>query len=180
MDDLRALWDTCWTWLTAGYRPQSLRWPVLATEGLGGGAEARMVVLRRADCDTRHVDLHIDRASTNVAELSSHPLATLPLRDADRSLQMCARIRIEIVTREAVRNDWEATGATERATYGAMPPPGAPPPASDAYDIGPSRDRFAVLRGQLGSFDVLQLGTDRHRRALDESGDDFAGRWLAP
>lgn len=180
VETLGTLLDLCWDRLAAGEKPQSLRWPALATTGLGGAAEARMVVLRGVDRSSHRLTVHSDRAAAKVSELSATPLATLLFWDPETSLQIRARIRAEITTGEEAPHLWNDIPENDRDAYGGEPPPGAPLSNPADHAIRPRAERFARIDCTVRSLDLLHLERGDHRRALFEAEDGFTGRWLAP
>lgn len=180
-ETLDGLHDRVWSLLEQGASdPESpLHTAALATKGLGGAAEARMVVLRGAAVDAATLEVHTDRASRKVDELQADLKATLLFWDAGNSLQIRARIEVAVLTGPEVEDRWAGLSENAARNYGGQPPPSTPMTSADDYSETVERDRFAVLVGHVTSFDVVHLG-DLHRRALFEAKDGFAGMWLAP
>ncbi len=177
---LAGLGDRAWRHLEAGAAEPDhpFRTPCLATTGLGGGAEARMVVLRGAEERASRLEIHTDRASRKVDEIASTPLATLLFWAPRDLLQVRARCRVEVLVGDAVQAAWDAIPDNARRNYGGRPPPSTPMARDTDYAETSERDRFAVLAAEVTSLDILHLGAT-HRRALFEAGD-APGRWLAP
>ncbi|SFH21295.1 Pyridoxamine 5'-phosphate oxidase [Palleronia marisminoris] len=180
-ETLGGLRGQVWRMLSQGAcDPDSaLHTAALATTGLGGAAEARMVVLRGASPSDASLEVHTDRASRKVDELQAKPKATLLFWDPVQSLQIRARVDVEILTGPALDNRWNALAEPAARNYGGRPPPSTPMTSAHDYEETTERDRFAVLVGHVTSMDVVHLGK-MHRRALFESKDGFAGMWLAP
>ncbi|MBJ3763450.1 pyridoxamine 5'-phosphate oxidase family protein [Maribius pontilimi] len=178
-NDLTKLWDFCWQKLGRGAADAKspLHRPVLATVGLGGGAEARTLVLRGASPSARTLELHTDTASTKVSELRATPLASLLFWDPKSDLQLRARVHVQID--EDTDGLWSRLSDGARSNYGGTPPTGAPILSPDAYDKTPQPDRLTRLVCHLQSLDVVHLGPE-HRRALYARDADFTGQWLAP
>ncbi len=178
-NDLGALRERCWRELErAASDPEApMHRTVLATTGLGGGAEARTLVLRHANADRAELGIQVDAASTKVAEIRANPLATLLFWDPGTALQIRARLRLAVDAE--TRAIWDGLSEDARSNYGGTPPTGAPIPAPDAYDKVPDPSRLVRLVGEIDSMDVVYLGP-AHRRALFARKDGFAGTWLAP
>ena len=151
----------------------------LATVGLGGGGEARRGVLLGARAADGTLEVQTDRASRKVDELQGTPLATLLFWDQETSVQIRARVRIDVLTGDAVEDRWQKLPDAARVNYGGQPAPSTPLDDPARYRETAERDRFAVLLGEVSSLDIVHLG-DVHRRALFERKDGFAGMWLAP
>lgn len=174
----RAVWDR----LVRGARDRRARarHPTLATVGLGGGAEARTVVLRAADRAAATVEIHTDTLSAKIAELRAEPRATLHVWDARARLQIRLRVAIEILEGPDALDAWARVPEAARLSYGASPPPGRPIAAPDAHAPAADPARFARLLARVEAIDTLHLGAERHARAIFRREDGFAGRWLAP
>ncbi len=180
MTELSDLHARAWELLEAGLhdRDAPARLPVLATAGLGGGAEARTVVLRGADRAAARLEVHTDALSGKAAELARDPQATLLVWDAGEMLQLRARVRVTLLPGDPQR--WQAIPGLARAAYGGTPPPGAGLADPRDWRAEPVISRHLALLCDLGELEVLHLGADLHRRALFAAGDGWAGRWLAP
>ena len=180
--DLAATRSEVWRLLGRGTkdRKSAARFPVLATVGQSGGAEARTVVLRRADPERAEVEVYTDLASAKVRELKVEPRAALVVWDARAHLQIRLRATAQILSGAAVSAIWEALPEAARSDYGGAAPPGsAVALPQDARPFGQA-DRFAVLRFSVAEIETLHLGADAHRRALFWREDDWKGTWLAP
>ncbi len=177
---LAGLHDRAWRLLEAGAAEpdHAFRTPCLATTGLGGGAEARMVVLRGAERNATRLEIHTDRASRKVDEIAATPLATLLFWTPEDLLQVRARCHIKVRTGDPVQATWDAIPEEARRNYGGRPPPSTPLARDTDYAKSPERDRFAILAAEVSSLEILHLGAF-HRRAIFTGGAD-AGTWLAP
>ncbi|WP_172329379.1 pyridoxamine 5'-phosphate oxidase family protein [Mangrovicoccus sp. HB161399] len=180
MTELAELWGRAWDMLEAGLsqRDAPARLPVLATAGLGGGAEARMVVLRGADRAARRLEVHTDAASGKAAELARDPAATLLVWDPDAMLQLRLRVQVTLLPGDPRR--WEAVPELSRAAYGGQPPPGVPLEHPGDWTAAPVISRHLALVCDLRVLEVLHLGRDLHRRARFSAGDSWLGGWVAP
>lgn len=180
-ETLDGLHSRVWEMLDEGADdPQSaFHTAALATRGLGGAAEARMVVLRGASAADATLEIHTDRASRKVDELQASPKATLLFWDPAQSLQIRARVDVESLTGPALDDRWNALSKAAARNYGGDPPPSTPMNSAHDYVEIVERDRFAVLVSHITSLDAVHLG-QTHRRALFEAKHGFAGMWLAP
>ena len=156
------------------------RHPVLATIGLGGGPEARTVVLRAADRSAGTVQVHTDSASTKVVELAANPQAALHIWEAGVHLQIRLRGVVEVVQGSTTAALWSRVPDGSRASYGVTPAPGTPIATADAYQRTSDPARFAVLVLTIDQIDAVHLSGDYHRRALYSRHDEWHGAWLAP
>ena len=178
-ETLAGLQDRAWDGLAAACADGShpLHLCALATSGLGGAAEARMVALRSADRGAAALSVQTDLASRKVAELEANPLATLLFWWPDASLQIRARARVTVERGATLDPDWATLPEDSRRNYGGRPPPSTP--MAEDYRETAERDRFGRLVAELTGLDLVHLGAF-HRRAEYARDDGFEGRWLAP
>jgi len=180
-ETLDGTWDMVWTMLEDGVarRDSPARHPVLASVGLSGGGEARVVVLRDADPETRVLTVHTDLASNKVSELRRVPDATLLVWDADRALQIRVRVRVRILSGPDVAVEWDQVPGAARGNYGG-PEPGRRVDGPIAKAGPGDGTRFAVMDCAIGEIETLHLGEAAHARARFVAEDGFAGAWIAP
>ncbi|MEM1298990.1 MAG: pyridoxamine 5'-phosphate oxidase family protein [Pseudomonadota bacterium] len=181
-DDLDEVWDAVWRVLERGVAERSApaRHPVLATAGLEGGAEARVVVLRAASRDDAVLEVHTDSASGKVGELTRDPAATLLVWDAEERLQIRVRARVEIMKGAGAARVWDRLPEGSRMVYGVQPRPGTIIAAPNAFEPDANPARFSVLTARAIEFDIVYLGSQDHRRVLYRAAANWHGTWLAP
>ncbi|MFK7942881.1 MAG: pyridoxamine 5'-phosphate oxidase family protein [Paracoccaceae bacterium] len=181
-DDLEDLHDRVWSVLERGVaeRDAPARHPVLATAGLKGGAEARVVVLRAAARVDAVLEVHTDTATAKIGELARDPMATLLVWDSETRLQIRVRSRVEIMKGAGAAQVWQRVPQGARGVYGVVPLPGQEIDTPDAFEPGANADRFAVLTARAQAIDVVYLGEKEHRRALYLADDNWHGSWRAP
>ncbi len=177
---LEDLHEDVWQRLARGVadRHAAARYPVLATVGLSGAAEARVVVLRGADRATGVLTIHTDAASGKVAEVQKVPDATLLVWDARAQRQF--RLRCTVSSRPGTPEEWARVPDPSRRAYVCAPAPGTPIPRPDACTPGADATRFTVLEATLQEVEILHLGSERHLRAVFRKADGWRGQWLAP
>ncbi len=185
-------------------RHHEWRTPVLASIGLDGSAQARMVVLRRADIGAGRLFFYTDRRSPKVLELSADPSATLVFWSRRLSWQIRARVTIHILDAgPLVDSAWASVSQSPSAgDYLSAAPPGAalrtvsvnpvapaPPAETAAPETPPGRvgsqpldlrsapHHLAVVCADVLSIDWLELSRSGHRRALLTTGGP---QWLVP
>ncbi|QMW24711.1 pyridoxamine 5'-phosphate oxidase family protein [Sandaracinobacteroides saxicola] len=179
----------------AGDRRSPWHVPVVATVGLDGAPEARVMVLRAADEAGRTLRLHSDSRSAKVRELAANPAVSLLCYDAPLRLQLRLRGRAWYEAASPVADAaWSATRPFSRRCYMAPDAPGAetPLPASglptglDEREPGlaeseAGRGAFGVMLVAVDSLEWLFLAHAGHRRGrLDWDGGHWRGRWLLP
>ncbi|MEL7212824.1 MAG: pyridoxamine 5'-phosphate oxidase family protein [Pseudomonadota bacterium] len=141
------------------------------------GPEARTVVLRGVDPDAKTLEIHTDRRSGKVTELTKNPHATLHVWDAKANLQI--RLRCKATLTHANAAKWARIPENAQRVYGGSPAPGQPIASPEAHDATPNRDDFTVITLEVLQIETLYLGPDLHRRAQFDA-PDWQGRWIAP
>lgn len=174
--------DQVWQRLARGVtdRRAPARHPVLATAGLDGGAEARIVVLRAVDRALGRIEVHTDTASGKIAEIRADPGAALVIWEPRAQFQIRLGATATILTGADAAARWARIPEGARVNYGGDPAPGTPLTDPSDHASGASQDRFAVLDLRIDAIETLHLGRTRHRRARFLRADGFAGHWVAP
>jgi hypothetical protein len=155
------------------------RTPVLAT-GLAGAADARVVVLREVDAQTRTLVFYTDTRSGKVAQLREQPRATVVMWSAALGWQLRCRVWLSLDTQGvSVLSRWTRLKLSPSAQDYLSPlPPGSviDDPVRPALPRD-DRGHFGVLFALVDSLDWLELHREGHRRArFDAEG----ARWLQP
>ncbi len=169
-----------WQELQCASRDRLHEWrtPVLATSGLGGGVDARTVVLRGTDGDAQTLTFCTDRRSPKVAQLRAAPLASLVFWSRQLSWQLRVQAVFSVqVSGPQVDAAWLAvsTSATAAADYLGVDAPGAL--LAEGRTAPGDRHHLAILTARVQSMDWLELSPEGHRRGLvSGSGVD----WLVP
>ena len=177
----QGLWEKAWERLSlASHARGSERFITLATIGLTGGPETRLVVLRGTDKSTGTLVVHTDSTSTKTREIAANPAAAIHYWAPQLDLQIRLRGQITVTTGETLRDTWNTLPQASFATYGVTPRPGTKIPAADAYDLTPKFEQFAQLTFTLTQADIVHLSQDFHRRAQYDRADNWTGHWLAP
>ncbi|MEM8554404.1 MAG: pyridoxamine 5'-phosphate oxidase family protein [Pseudomonadota bacterium] len=172
--------DQAWTRMSRGVadRRSPARHPVLATAGLDGGGEARIVVLRGASRAKATLEAHTDAASAKAAELAANPKATVLVWDQKANFQMRWKVHVDLISADAVR--WAKVPSTARQVYGGSPEPGGALADPEDFQKAPDLNRFLVLHCQVTALETLHLGQDQHGRARFTADDQWIGQWVAP
>ncbi|MEL6595028.1 MAG: pyridoxamine 5'-phosphate oxidase family protein [Pseudomonadota bacterium] len=157
-------------------RRAATRHPTLATLS-ETGPQARTVVLRGVDIPAKTIEIHTDRRSDKVAELTKTPKATLHVWDAKASLQM--RLRCTATLKHADTEKWAQIPETAQRVYGGTPAPGHEISQPKAHDPQPNPNDFTIIYLQITQIETLHLGSDLHRRARF-TAPDWQGHWIAP
>ena len=200
---LAAILAAAWSLLERGARlaSEDWHWPVLASvdarDAHGAAADARVVVLRRADGASRELEVHADARSHKLAQLGAVPRACLVFHDRARELQLRAWGEAGVHAGDAVaRRAWDALAPSSRRAYLAPRTPGeavdAPDPnlpdafrdrLPDASQAEPGFARFAAVVLRVRRLEWLRLGRAGHLRARFEWRDGsprHASTWVRP
>ena len=181
-----AVWRELETAITG--RGHAWRVGVLATRD-GEGVDARNVVLREIDSDTRTLRIYTDARSPKAQQMVQHPQGTLVLWSPALGWQLRLRVALTLENSGlAVLSRWARLKLTPAAQdYMSPLPPGstlAGPPANTlnappaaALTTRESREHFAVVAAEVQAIDWLELDARGHRRAMFGSG---TARWVAP
>ncbi|MGH1342733.1 MAG: pyridoxamine 5'-phosphate oxidase family protein [Nannocystales bacterium] len=172
---LETLKTEIWGWLgsAADDRDDPFRTPAVATAGLDGTPQARIVVLREVEAAEWSLDFYTDIRSPKCEELMKSQAATWLFYDATRQIQIRALSTASMHTSDAVADRaWAWSALASRAIYASASSPGAaidaPMPSvflHDDTEAEHGRRNFCVVRCRVHEFDVLQLHPGRHRRA---------------
>ncbi len=201
-DDLTEILTQTWAMLRRGVRDRkhSFHTPTLATVDEHGCPEARTVVLRGVDEESRALWCHTDARSPKVAHAERQNTVAWHLYDAGTRVQLRLRAKAEILDPahdERANAAWQRTGPHSRVCYRAPEPPGTPAdtpvanlPEPDAapdtesqapHDEERGIDRFRVFQTTVIRIDWLRLRHDGHRRARFEwHAGDLVARWIHP
>lgn len=183
LQDLAEIEAAVWHELEAATRDDQHDWHVatLATWD-GQQVDARCVVLRDADTESRTLLIYTDTRSAKARQLERHPLATLVAWSPRLGWQLRLRVHLSLQSAGlAVSSRWARMKMSPAVhDYLSPLPPddtargagrrGAPPQRS-------TREHFAVIEAQVDAFDWLELHEAQHRRArFDAQG----ARWVTP
>jgi pyridoxamine 5'-phosphate oxidase len=173
--------DQVWLRLGRGVvdRKADARHPMLATAG-AGGPEARIVVLRQAVRALSAVSVYTDIRSAKITDLRQETRASLLVWEQKARLQIRLRAHVEILSGQAVAEQWQRVPSAARNVYGSQPSPGTPMDHPNQLLAQANPDVFAVLVCNIKEIETLYLGPDLHQRAKFCADTAWAGQWLAP
>lgn len=174
--------DRIWHELTraAADRTLTMHYAAMATAGLSGGAEARMVGMRRTDRTAGNVIVWSDANAGKMAELRRDNRATLLFWDGATQQQL--RLKVTVGSTPADAELWDTLPDAARFHFGRAPTPATPIGAPDAWSSAPDRSALAILTCRVDEIEALQLDDDggKHRRARFLRSEDWHGTWLCP
>ncbi|MGC6503701.1 MAG: pyridoxamine 5'-phosphate oxidase family protein [Parvibaculales bacterium] len=189
-DDLEATWQTALSFLerAAADRKSALHTPVLATLGLDGTPQTRMVVLRHTDPVAASLIFHTDLRSTKMAELAATPTASLLFYDPKQRIQISVTGPVTELAPDRRDREWQSLHAGSKTVYQIEPAPGSILPAPTQAVYAPQNnndgyDHFTAMAMDIGALEWLYLAAAGHRRArfhFEENRAAPAMHWLAP
>ncbi len=170
--------------------------PVIASIGLDGRPEARTVVLRSVDPETRTLTFHTDRRSPKVQEIEASGWLAWAFYERSSKTQLRVSGVTTVHSTDAVADaGWARTTLSSRRCYLAPHAPSAPlddwhpnlpdglhaaRPDVEASEAG--RENFTLVRTRIDRMERLELHHDGHLRVAwrwNDAGAEEA-RWLAP
>jgi hypothetical protein len=170
--------------------------PVIASIGVDGSPEARTVVLRSVDPETRTLTFNTDRRSPKIREIeASGRLAWAFYERSSKTQVRLSGITTVHATDDVADAGWARTTLSSRRCYLAPHAPsgilddwhpnlpdGLHASRPDAAMSEAGRENFALVRTRVDRLERLELHHDGHLRAVwrwdDEDGVE--ARWLAP
>lgn len=178
LESLPEIEAAVWRELALAVRHKKHAWRVAVLATLDGDrADARSVVLRDLEAQSRTLLIYTDSRSPKARQLAAHPQGTLVLWSEALSwqLRLCVNLTLE-TSGLRVSSRWAQLKLTPAAQDYLSPlAPGSE--LVNAKTPRQSRDYFAVVTAQVQSVDWLELHAEGHRRArFDASG----ANWLAP
>ncbi len=163
--------------------------PVVATCGLDGCPQSRIVVLRDGDRDARTLRFHTDRRSQKVAEINRDARATMLFFDP------VAKVQLRVLGAATVHHDdavssaaWSNTRSFSRICYRVRPGPGVKietPSDLEFQDGGEDddggRDMFCAVVFSVDAIEWLFLAHQGNRRLVfDWRNGSLETTWLVP
>ena len=177
---LPAIAAAVWEQLATAVQDREHAWrtPVLATTD-GKVADARTVILREVDAKTSRLLFYTDQRSAKVAQLLSHPAATLVMWSPALHWQLRCRVQLSLEDDGlAVSSRWAHVKLSPAAQDYLSPlPPGAVLQSAAPTHETLARTHFSVVVAQVVAIDWLELHAEGHRRARFESD---TACWLQP
>jgi len=174
-----------------GDRNAAMHAPAVIT----GDGDARIMVLRAADAELRHLRFHTDRRSPKLATISGDPRLTVLAYDPAARVQLRLTGLARVETAGPVADAaWLTASPLSRRCYLADAGPGTQLDAPASTLPATVRDRrptlaeseagrahFAVIVLEAATLDWLRLGRDGGLRArFDRRSDGWQGAWIAP
>jgi pyridoxamine 5'-phosphate oxidase len=180
LETLPAVEDAIWRELGRAVRTKGHGWRVgvLATVDRGA-ADARSVVLRDLDLQSRALLIYTDSRSAKAQQVQAQPQGKLVLWSEVLGWQLRLSVALSLETSGLrVSSRWAQLKLTPAAhDYLSPLPPGSVLSQGTPTPERNSRDHFAVVAARVDAVDWLELHPEGHRRArFDAAG----GAWLTP
>lgn len=172
-----------------GNRRSPFHTPVVATCGLDGSPQSRIVVLRDCDRHARTLRFHSDRRCQKVAQLGRDARASMLFFDP------VAKIQLRVLGAASIHHDdavssaaWSNTRSFSRICYRVQPGPGTPieaPSDPEFQDGGEDddggRDMFCAVMLSIHAIEWLFLAHQGNRRLMfDWREGSLETTWLVP
>lgn len=161
----------------------------VATIGLDGTPQPRIVVNRGYDPESRSLRFHTDARSPKLDEIRADPRAAVHVYDAKAKIQLRIQALATIHSDDELRQGaWDATRDFSRICYRVVSAPGdtLEDPTALGFTEGHSADEgaenFVAVTLAIQSLEWLYLAAQGHRRARfvwDDQGKT-AQTWLVP
>ena len=180
LETLPAIEEAIWRELGRAVRTKGHGWRlgVLATVN-HGAADARSVVLRDLELQSRSLLIYTDSRSPKAQQLQAEPQGKLVLWSDALGWQLRLSVTLTLETSGLrVSSRWAQLKLTPAAhDYLSPLPPGSVLSGSALAPERTSRDHFAVIAARVEAVDWLELHPEGHRRArFDAAGS----AWLTP
>lgn len=180
LETLPSIEDAIWRELGRAVRTKGHGWRVgvLATVS-DGAADARSVVLRDLELQSRTLLIYTDSRSPKAHQLQAQPRGLLVLWSEALGWQLRLSVALTLETSGLrVSSRWAQLKLTPAAhDYLSPLPPGSVVAQGAAAPERTSRDHFAVIAAHVQAVDWLELHPDGHRRACFGTGGQA---WLTP
>jgi pyridoxamine 5'-phosphate oxidase len=181
LDELR---QRIWATLAAAVQDASHPWRTgtLASFSLGM-PDARTVVLRGVDEDTREILSFSDARARKVKELRVNPMAAWCFYQPGLRVQVRLRGTTRLHVADAMaRKIWDTLPGSHHQLYASVTEPGARLVTPWEIQFGQRpMENFAVLATTVEEIDWLWLAEERHRRARYAwEGGAWRGHWAVP
>jgi pyridoxamine 5'-phosphate oxidase len=163
--------------------------PVVSTSSPNEGPQARVMVLRRFDADTRRLSFYTDLRSAKIPVLAHDPRVAVTFYDAPRKVQLRLNGLVAVHAGDALAHDrWKASGESSLRCYLGRAPgtPSAEPTSGLPSDmqasipsraeLAPGQQHFAVLEVDVQRLEWLYLHSRGQRRALYQWQTGAAGQ----
>lgn len=178
LQELAEIEAAVWRELEAATHDAEHGWRVatLATWD-GSRVDARCVVLREFDRESRTLLIYTDERSAKARQLEEHPSGTLVAWSKALGWQLRLAVQLHLQTAGlTVSSRWARLKMSPAAQDYLSPLPPGSKICKPTPEIG-TRTFFATMTARVESIDWLELHDEGHRRALfDASG----GHWLVP
>lgn len=156
-------------------RRHPFRTLVLATKAVFPGVRT---VVKRQTMEDLSTLIYTDQRTPKVAELKADDRGSLIFYHPKKKLQIIINANVETLTTGDLHTQHREIALHNKKDYSTRSAPGAPLTEAD-YRYG-ANEYFCLLQCHPVSIQLLQLGKERHWRAVFQKESDWQGQWLVP
>ena len=185
-NDLAASLEMAWQLWGRGTvdRHSGFHTPVVTSVDADGNPQARTMILRAVDRETRTMRFHTDVRSAKINHWKSKPHVCVLGYDASKKIQLRVDGRVVLHTTDAVADDaWKNSRPESLAAYGVEISPGSvvDSPSGAPQFNSEGRENFAVALVHVESLEWIYLNAEGNRRAIFSWADGMLkSNWLQP
>ena len=158
--------------------------PVVTSVDVAGNPQARTMILRAVDRETRTMRFHTDARSAKMLHWKLNSNICILGYDASKKIQLRVNGRVVLHTTGAVADDaWKNSRPESRVGYSVKILPGSvvDTPGDASQSDGEGRENFAVVMVGVDSLEWIYLNAAGNRRALFSWSDGvLKSDWLQP
>lgn len=185
-DDLDASLEMAWQLWGRGTvdRHSAFHAPVVTSVDAIGSPQARTMILRAVDRDTRTMRFHTDVRSAKINHWQRKSRVCILGYDASKKIQLRVNGLVTLHTTDTVANDaWNNSRPESHVAYSVKIAPGSmvdtPSGAPQPNEAG--RENFAVVVVNIDSLEWIYLSAEGNRRAIFTWNDGvLKSNWLQP
>jgi pyridoxamine 5'-phosphate oxidase len=185
-NDLAASLEMAWQLWGRGTvdRHSAFHAPAVTSVDAEGNPQARTMILRAVDRETRTMRFHTDVRSAKMLHWKSKPHVCILGYDASKKIQLRVNGRVDLHMTDAVADEaWKNSRPESLAAYGLEMSPGSvvetPSGAPQFNDEG--RENFAVALVHVDSLEWIYLNAEGNRRAIFSWANGvLKSNWLQP
>ncbi len=179
LQSLAEIEATVWRQIGAAVSDKDHAWrtPTLATALPGGGADARVVILREMRRAPEELLFFTDARSPKAHQISADARGVVVMWSPALSWQLRLAVHLSLESSGLqVSSRWARLKLTPAAQdYLAPQPPGFPLKTATLTPQRESREHFAIITARVQRIDWLELDPAGHRRAVFGKG---AAQWV--
>jgi pyridoxamine 5'-phosphate oxidase len=185
-NDLDASLEMAWQLWGRGMvdRHSGFHTPVVTSVDKDGNPQARTMILRAVDRETRTMRFHTDVRSAKMLHWKFKPRVCILGYDASKKIQLRVHGRVDLHMTDVAADDaWKNSRPESHVAYSAKIAPGvaldAPSDAPQSDESG--RENFAAVIAHVESLEWIYLSAKGNRRAIFSwQNGVLRSNWLQP